>query len=154
MFMHGMREWGEIRDREQLMMFRGLGVDPEDIRRKGFEGVQALVQEMMTCKDKSAEIEKFLDSHPELKALMDAQCRESEAAALRLLGRDDAGSLLLAPAEIEPWFPAFEKQIAESPGVLEAMQQNAELEESAQKALADLMYSTCSKMAANIERRP
>ena len=62
MFMHGMGEWEDQRDREQLKMFRKLGVDPEDIRRRGIEGVESLVQEMMTKKGASEELEQFLNA--------------------------------------------------------------------------------------------
>jgi len=150
MFMHGMREWDEKRDHEQLDMFRHLGIDPEDIRRGGFEGIEPFVQAMMTDKNKTAEMQKFLNAHPELKALTEAQCRESEDAALRLVRREDAESLLLAPDEIVPWLPVFEERMTKNQGMRQAMQGDAMPDEKAQKALADLMYSICSEMAGEI----
>jgi hypothetical protein len=104
----------------------------------------------MTHKDKTVEVEKFLDAHPELKALTEAQCRESEDAALRLLRREDARSLLLPLAEVEPWFPVFERRISESPGILDALQDKSDLKAEDEKALADLMYTTGGEMAVAI----
>ena len=154
MFMHGMREWENQREREQLNMFHKLGVDPEVIRRRGIKGVESLVQEMMAKKGASEELEQFLNAHPDLKALTEAQCRDSEDAAIKLLQREDAGLLLLAPAEIEPWFPVFEQRIGERPDVTASVDTNEEPDEELQQEFFDLIYATCGEMADEIFTKP
>ena len=154
MFMHGMREWEDQRDREQHNMFRKLGVDPEDIRRRGIEGVESLVQELMAKKGASEELEQFLNQHPDLKALTEAQCRASEDAAIKLMQREDAGALLLARSEIEPWFPVFEQRIGERPDVTASVDTNEEPDEELQQEFFDLIYATCGEMADEIFTKP
>lgn len=154
MFMHGMGEWEDQRDREQLNMFHKLGVDPEDIRRRGIEGVESLVQEMMAKKGASEELEQFLNAHPDLKALTEAQCRDSEDAAIKLLQREDAGSLLLSPEELEPWLPVFEQRIAEHPNIQDRVEERTQPDEELQQEFFDLIYSTCGEMAGEIFTPP
>jgi len=154
MFMHGMGEWEDQRDREQLKMFRKLGFDPEDIRRRGIEGVESLVQEMMAKRGASEELEQFLNAHPDLKALTEAQCRASEDAAIKLLQREDARHLLLTPEEMEPWLPAFEQRIGEHPEVLDGVNESGEPDEELQQRLFDIIYTTCGEMAGEILTKP
>jgi len=154
MFMHGMREWEDEREREQLNVFHKLGVDPEDIRRRGIAGVESLVQEMMAKEGASEELEQFLNAHPDLKALTEAQCGASEDAAIQLLQREDARNLLLAPAEIEPWFPVFEQRIGEHPGIPESVDRSEEPDEGLQQEFFDIIYSTCAEMAGEFFTKP
>ena len=81
MFMHGYREWDEKREQEQMAMFREMGLDPEEIRKMGFDGLERWMQDMASKPDKSAAMEKFLAKHPELNAMTQAQCQASEDAA-------------------------------------------------------------------------
>ena len=135
-------------------MFRKLGFDPDDIRRRGVAGVESLVQEMMAKKGASEELEQFLNAHPHLKSLTEAQCRASENAAIELLQREDARNLLLAQEEIEPWFPVFEQRIGEHPDVSNSVDNNEEPDEELQREFFDFMYSICGEMAGEIFTKP
>lgn len=150
MFLQGMKEWDANRDQEQLEMFRHLGLDVDDIRRKGFAGVESMIAEMIANPDKTAAVEKFLETHPELKAFSQAQCQKASGAAQHLLQREDAWSLLLAYEEVEPWFPEVEQRMRACPGVLDAMQRKVSLSEKQKKALTDCLYSLGGEMAESI----
>ena len=150
MFMHGMKEWGAQRDREQVAMFRNLGIDLEELRRLGYGGSEAWLKEIMEDPSKAAELENFLAAHPELKAFTEAQCRDAEEAALALLKREDALDLLLSLEEAEPWFEALEQRLSESPEILAALKQEQGSHESAAKVFLDRLYSVSSDMAAAV----
>jgi len=154
MFMHGMRAWEDEREREQLNVFHKLGVDPEEIRRRGIAGIESLVQEMMAQEGASDDLAQFLNTHPDLKALTEAQCRASEDAAIKLLQCEDAGSLLLAPEEVDPWLPVFEQLIGEHSGIPGGVKESREPDEELQREFFDLIYSTCGEMAGKIFTKP
>ncbi len=154
MVMHGLRDWEDKREREQLTMLRKLGVDPDDIRRRGMNGVESLLQEMMEQDDASDKLEEFLDAHPDLKGLCEAQCRAAEAAAIELLQREDTRSLLLAPEEIEPWFPVFEQHIKAYPNHQGIADNNKKPDDALVQQFFDLIYVTCGKLAGEVFTKP
>ncbi len=150
MFLEGLKSWKTRRDEEQRAMFRRLGVDPEELRRAGFDGAEPLIEGIKADKEKSAEIARFLEAHPELKAMSEAGCRESEDAALRLLQREDAESLLLSPDEVEPWVPVFAERLEERPGFSEAVASQSKPTAEQEKTVFHMLYEMGGEMAAMI----
>ena len=150
MFFHGMRDWGAQREREQLALFSEMGLDPDEMRRKGFEGVEEMLQEVMSNPDKTAELEAFLESHPQFKSDMQAECWTSEKAAVSLLKREDARPLLLTLEEVEPWYSAFERRLHERPELVEAVERNSVQNEEQSTEFNTILYSLGSEMAGVI----
>lgn len=112
MFLFGFRAWDEQREREQMAMFKELGLDSGEIRKAGFAGAEALIQKMVGDPRKTEALEKFLASHPELHAMTQAQCCAAEDAALKLLEREDAEDLYPSPDETAPWLERLAHRLA------------------------------------------
>jgi len=115
MFGHGADEWEDERDRERQAILDAVGLTDEKIKKAGLERAGDLLQELAQDPEKSALLQKFVDDHPELKAMAEAQARDSEQAALALLKREDARcALLLTPEEVAPWLPVIEQRVVDS----------------------------------------
>lgn len=109
-----------------------------------------MLQEVMSNPEKTVELEAFLESHPQLKAEMEAECWTSEKAAISLLQRADARALLLTFEEVEPWLTVFDRRIREKPELVEVVQRNSAQNEEEMNAFTTLLYSLGSEMAGVI----
>ena len=147
MFMHGMRAWEEERDREQAALFAEMGISAEELRRLGYDGIEARLRGLIDNPDKSAAMQTFLAKHPELEALSQAQCREAEHAAVALLEREDAEVLLLTPDEVEPWLAVLEGRIREAPEGLAALTATQPPSAAAIQTFAQALYDVATEMA-------
>jgi hypothetical protein len=154
MFLHGMREWEGERDREQDALLNEMGISAEEVRRLGYDGMEARLQEIMAGPEKAAAMKEFFAKHPELTALSEAQCREAERAAAALLERADAQDLLLTPDEVAPWLPVFERRAQEVPGLLAALSAEEPPDKPTTQAFVQLMYDFGSEMANAIFTPP
>ncbi|MDO9543144.1 MAG: SEC-C metal-binding domain-containing protein [Kiritimatiellia bacterium] len=150
MFMHGLKEWEDLRDREQNAMLAEIGLSPEQIRQMGYEGLEVWMRDMRGKPDKTAAMEKFLAKHPELNAMTQAQCRAAEDAALKLLQRDDAQGLLLSPSEVYPWLEILENRFRATPEGIASLSQSRPPDESIAKAFVNLVYDVAFEMAAAV----
>jgi hypothetical protein len=150
MFLHGMREWEKQRDREQEALLTEMGLSTEEIRRLGYDRIEARLRELMANPDKSAAMKKFLAQHPELEAMSQAQCREAEEAAVALLEREDAHVLLLSPDEVGPWLAVLDRRILEAPEGYAAFPTNRPPDKKTTEALAKLVYDAAAEMATAI----
>ncbi len=146
-FMRVLDEWEDDRDSEQAEMFSKFGVNNDDIQRGGFDGVDSLVREIMSKEGADEEVHEFLDKHPELKALTEAQCNKYENDALDFLDREDARSFLLSYDDIEEWIPVFEKRLSEDSNYLERTAHNKPASEEDQHHVFDIVYSVSRDMA-------
>ena len=149
-FMHGFREWEEAREREQMAMFNQLGIDPDEIRRMGYDGLDAWMREMSSKPDKAEVLERFLAKHPELNAMTQAQCHAAEDAALKLLQREDTQGLLLSPEEVEPWLEVLEQRFRAAPEVFASISHARSPDEKVAKTFANLLYDVAAEMASAI----
>lgn len=150
MFMHGLRQWRQARDRDERELFGQLGFDPGTIRQQGYEGLDALLNNAGTRQDGMEVVERFLDSHPQLAAQMQARCREAEDAAAELLQRDEGQSLLLDDAEIEPWLQPLSERIAAHPELVESALTGKKPSEQLTKVFAQVVVGVASEMTADI----
>ncbi len=154
MFFHGMKDWEAEREREELALFNEMGLDPDEMRRRGFEEVEAMIQEVTSNPDKLGEVEAFLESHPQFKSNMEAECWTSEEAAANVLQREDARALLLTFEEVEPWFSVFEGRICERPELVEAKQKDAVQNDGEGTEIATILYAVGNEMAGAIFKKP
>jgi hypothetical protein len=145
--MHGLKEWEDQRDREQRALFAEIGLSPEEIRRMGYDGLEAWMRDMMNKPDMTAAMEKFLAKHPELNAMTQAQCRAAEDAAQKLLQRDDARGLLLSPQEVRPWLDVLEHRLMNAPEGFATLSQTQPPDKAIAKAFVNLAYDVASEMA-------
>lgn len=150
MFMYGMREWEEERDREQEALFKEMGLDRDEIRRLGYEGLEARLRGLMDKPEKSAALKQFLAKHPELQAMTQAQCFAAEKAAVALLERDDAQRLCLSPDEVEPWLKVFERRVEAAPEGLAALTATQPPDATAIEMLARTLYDVATEMAVAV----
>ena len=150
MFFHGLKDWEAQREREKLAVFSRIGLDPDEMRRRGVEGVEEMLEEVMSNPDKLGEFESYFESHPQFKSEMEEECWTSEKAAMRLLQRDDARPLFLTFKEVEPWFSVFEERIREQPELAAAMQEGPKQREAEIKEFTTVLYSLGSEMAGAI----
>lgn len=150
MFMHGLKQWRQARDRDKHELFSQLGFDPETIRQQGYEGVDALLNNVGTWQDGLKVVERFLDSHSQLAAQMQGRCCEAEDAAVELLQRDEGQSLLLDDAEIKPWLSPLSERIAAHPELVESALTGKKLSEQLTKVIAEVVVGVASEMTADI----
>ena len=106
LFMQGVNDWDIKRDDEQLEIFGKLGLDSDEIHRRGIEGLDSLIQEVM-AKNENTDLNGLLNAHPKLKAFAEAQCYESEKIACSLMHHEDASRFFLSFDEVEPWLATF-----------------------------------------------
>lgn len=149
MFLRGYREWEENRRREEDALLKDIGITPEEIRRLGAEGIEKWLEQQRRDPAKKALMEKKLAAHPEMQAAMNANCRASEQAAIDLLERDDARTLLLSTDEVAPWLKKIEERLSKSPDFA-ALQSNKEPAENIKKALFDLLWDITTEMTMTI----
>ena len=150
MYLYGLQAWEEQRFNEEVSMLEQLGVGPEDIRRAGFEGINALISDIFEDEEKKAAAEKLLEDHPTLKAMAQAQCEDKEDAAIALLEREDARDLLLTPDELAPFIPQFMKRLQEQDELLARARSDEELDPKTSQAVNDLILSAAGEVAESI----
>jgi hypothetical protein len=117
MYLHGLTEWTREREAEELRLFAKAGLDIEQAKEKGAEWALAQLRKTLSRPGAEASFERFLDKHPELQALVQARCEETEAAAIAMLQRDDARALLLSAEETMPWTRTLSERLAAEPTV-------------------------------------
>lgn len=149
MFLRGYREWAEQRKREEDAMLKDLGITPEEIRRLGAEGIEKWLEEQSRDPAKKTLMEKKLAVHPEMQAVMNANCRASEQAAIDLLERDDARALLLSTDEVAPWLREIEERFSKMP-IFAELQPDQPPAENIKKELCDLFWNVSIEMAQAI----
>lgn len=150
MFMHGYREWDAKRGQEQMAMFAEVGLNPDEIRQMGFDGLEAWLRDMRSKPEKAKAMEKFLAQHPELNAMTQAQCSASEDAALELLKREDGQELLLSPQEVRPWLDVLEQRLMAAPEGFASLSSTRPPDEKVAKAFMNLLYDVAIEMAGAI----
>jgi hypothetical protein len=150
MFMHGVWEWNEQREKEQDALLMELGVSLEEMRRRGHDGFEAPLQEIMKRPDKAEVITKFYAKHRELEAMWQAQYYGSAQAALDLLKREEARALYLSMAEVLPWLRVLDERIREAPEGFVSLMESQSTDESTEKAFANLLNSVTSEMAGAV----
>ena len=150
MFLHGLREWEDLRDREQAELLRELGLNSDEIRQAGEDGLPTLLSDICDRPEKVAVMKKFLAKHPELNAFSEAELRSAEKAARRLLGRDDASCLLLTTEEVQPWLEVLDRRIKAVPGGLPSLPKGQQMDKTISKTYEDLVFGFSAEMAENI----
>jgi len=150
MFMHGFKQWGDHRDREERAMFEELGISPEKIRRMGYKGVEAWLRDTMGDPSKTAAMNAFLAKHPELNAATEAHCRAAGEAAEKLLQRDDARCLLLASTDVQPWLNVLDRRARETPEISAALSEGVPHDEAIASAFAKLVHEVASNTAKSV----
>jgi len=150
MFMHGYREWDAKREQEQMAMFAEVGLNPDEIRRMDFEGLEAWLRDMRSRPAKAKAMEKFLAQHPELNAMTQAQCSASEDAALGLLKSEDGLDLLLSPLEVRPWLDVLKQRLRAAPEGFASLSNTRPPDEKVAQAFVDLLYDVATEMAGAI----
>ena len=154
MFMHGLRKWEKRREREQLSLFKEIGLDPEELRRLGPDGVVARMREIQDDPRMAAAAEKFLARHPELHASVQAEARANEEAALALLKRDEARGLLPTAKEIRPWMKVLEKRIMNSALLSQLKPGTEPPDEATARTFQQIIIDLAAEMAGKIFAPP
>ena len=152
MFMQGVYEWEMKREDEQLEVFSKIGLDPDEIRHRGIEGVESLIQEVIE-KNGDADLNELLNDNPELKAFSEAQCYESEKIACALMQHEDASRFLLSFDEVEPWLASFAQELENTIGS-DTANKNELIDADAEDAFSDMIFSMCAEMAGKLFTKP
>lgn len=148
MFMQGLREWELQRDQDQLAMFKEVGLSLDEIRKMGYDGVEAWMRDLMSKPETTAALERFFEARPQLRAMSQEQCHASEEDSIRLLKRREARVLLLTPAEVEPWLKVLEQRFSELPRELTSrLESQSQPSRKDRNTLADVVYSVAAEMA-------
>ncbi len=153
-FMQGLCEWENKRDSEQLEIFSKLGLDPDEIRRRGIDGASSLIQEVMAKNGTNVDLNEILNVHPELRAFTEAQCYESEKVAIELMQHKKASRFLLSFDEIEPWLETFAEGFRENSLNSDTVYGNNTSRADNEQVVADMVFSTCADMAGEIFTKP
>jgi DNA-binding transcriptional MerR regulator len=112
MFSYGYDAWlAEQRGREAAIL-RKAGMDVSRLEGMSMEEIDAWLQEQQTDPAKLARMEKILLANPEHRAQAEANLKQLERDAHKLLEREDAAHLLLPPEDVEPWLPELTKGFA------------------------------------------
>jgi hypothetical protein len=150
LFLQAVQAWGKERDRDQAEVFDQLGLAPETIREQGYEGLETMLRDVGARPGAMEAVERFLDSHPQLAAQMQARCCEAEDAAIELLHREEGQSLLLDDAEIEPWLHVFSDRMTDYPELGRALLENQALAEDQKRLLMEILCGIAEEMSAAI----
>ena len=105
MFSFGYDGWvAEQRGRDAALLGQ-MGIDISRLEGMNMEEMDAWVQEQQADPAKRAQMEELLLANPEQRAQAEANLQQLERDASKLLERDDATHLFLAPEEVQPWLP-------------------------------------------------
>jgi hypothetical protein len=149
MFSHGYDAWaGEQRERDAVLL-QEFGLDVNRLQNMSLDEIDAWMQEQQADPAKQARMEAIFQAHPDQRAQATASLEEMERDSANLLGRPDAGVLLLTPEEIEPWLvllnERFESQRDQLPDPADTSPDPA-----AVKAMGDLTWPVLREMAVKI----
>jgi hypothetical protein len=86
-------------------MLSELGIDVPRLESMSMEEIEAWLEAQQADPAQRARMEKLLQAHPEERAQAEANLRQLESDAHKLLQREDAAHLLLSPEEVQPWLP-------------------------------------------------
>jgi hypothetical protein len=112
MFQHGFVEWVEQVEAQQEAVFRELGLDRSALAGMSADEAEAWLRAQMDDPAKRAQLDAYYAAHPMMSDGAHAEVEELERGTLRLLERNDADFLYLAPEEVQPWMPSLLERLA------------------------------------------
>jgi len=149
MFQHGLMEWEAERHRQDATMLATMGLDPEKLRGRTAEEVEQVLNEIYADPAKQKEIEAHLESHPELRGALEADCINANDLMVELLDSDDAAALLPNDEETLPWLLEFQQRVLANPQ-LAKMLDGGPPPANANHVLGEIMKSVSHDMAAAV----
>jgi hypothetical protein len=114
MFAFGYTDWMTEQRAKGELALRKMGLAPEALSRLGPEGLDDWIQSAKADSALGAQIEAMMEENPDLRGEAIANLEAMEHDSVKLLDRPDAGSLLLAPAEVAPWLEALNQRLEQA----------------------------------------
>ena len=113
MVLQALEEWtGQLEaQRHTLLDLIGLDGLPQDL-----EEAEALVQTALSNPKATARLERFLEAHPALRGLVEAEAWRWQDQSIALFERDDADCLYLSEDEVNPWITVFFERLLPQDG--------------------------------------
>jgi hypothetical protein len=119
MFVYGYDAWSDEKRASGEALLRELGLDPARLRSMSVDEINACLQKMSADPAKTQQLEDYYDTHPEERKFAAADIEVLEREYVALLKREDARTLLLPQAKVEPWlaklFDSWKKAVESNP---------------------------------------
>lgn len=150
-FLESWAGWAEQSDQVTEGAMRLLGVDPDQLAAMGPDAVLEWATKQAADPQKAAQIEAYLDEHPELRAQLVGGRGQAEERVLDLFKRDDARILYLSPEEVEPWArQALHKLNPLARRFVQAEQRGKQVSERDKRKAQEQFLRLVRKMAAEL----
>ena len=150
MFSHGYDTWMSEQKARDEALIQQLGMDPERLRGMSLEEIDAWLAAQQDDPDKKSLIGALMQANPDQRALAIANLDAMERDSMKLLEREDARGLLLAPPEVEPWLAELNQRWAGVQDLLAQSSEDAPPDQATTKALAEVIWPALSEMTQSI----
>lgn len=150
MFSFGYDEWAEQKRARDGALLGELGMDLKGLQSMDMDELDAWMQEQMADPARKAQMEALLLANPEQRDLASASLDEIARESPKLLEREDASALLLAPEEAERWLPILNERWAGIAGRLQGISGNSPLDEATTQVLGETIWPLFGEMAGHI----
>ena len=150
MFSPGYDAWAEQQRARDGALLGELGMDLKRLQGMDLDELDAWMQEQMADPARKAQMEALLLANPEQRDMASASLDEMARESTKLLEREDASALLLAPEEIERWLPILNERWAGIAGQLQEISGNAAPDEATNQIIVETILPLFGEMAGHI----